>query len=103
MTCTEALHASIPPAWLKLKLTYHSLPPGHRYPSWIQTTIQFSTGFTTQIRLRHRLSRKIAVINKRLDEIIKNKNVYKVEGASNRTSIRWTSASTTMFLATTKL
>ncbi|KAJ1277128.1 hypothetical protein BS78_05G270700 [Paspalum vaginatum] len=54
-----------------------------RYPCWSQSIVRFFTGFTTQVTIRHNLSRKIAKINLRLEDIIGNKEKYKIESAPN--------------------
>ncbi|CAL4980812.1 unnamed protein product [Urochloa decumbens] len=52
-----------------------------RYPDWSQAIVRFFAGFTTQVSIRHNLSRKIAEINLRLEDIIQNKEKYKIEAA----------------------
>ncbi|KAJ1277092.1 hypothetical protein BS78_05G267700 [Paspalum vaginatum] len=54
-----------------------------RYPGWSQSIVRFFAGFTTQVSIRHNLSRKISEINLRLEDIIGNKEKYKIEYAPN--------------------
>ncbi|KAJ1277147.1 hypothetical protein BS78_05G272300 [Paspalum vaginatum] len=54
-----------------------------RYPGWSQAIVRFFAGFTTQVSIRHNLSRKIAEINLRLEDIIANKEKYKIEAMPN--------------------
>jgi hypothetical protein len=44
--------------------------------------------FTTQAQMRRNLSRKIEAINKRLDDIIENKDKYKMDDM-DKTDVTW--------------
>ena len=47
------------------------------------------TTFTTEVRMRRSLSRKIKAINMRLDDIIENKDKYKMEDGDKKTDVTW--------------
>jgi hypothetical protein len=51
--------------------------------------------FTTQIRMRRGLSRKIRAINMRLDGIIENKDKYKIEDSNTKTGVTWKPSTST--------
>ncbi|CAL4940310.1 unnamed protein product [Urochloa decumbens] len=58
-----------------------------RYPTWTQSIIRFLAGLTTQLSVRHDLSRRIAEINSRLEDIIINKDTYKVETEPDKSAV----------------
>jgi hypothetical protein len=60
-----------------------------RYPTWTQSIIRFLARLTTQVSVRHDLSRRIAEINSRLEDIIINKEKYNVEIESNKSTVLW--------------
>ncbi|EMS57254.1 Disease resistance protein RPM1 [Triticum urartu] len=64
-----------------------------RYPSWSRAILGFLAGSTTQLLVRHRLSGEIAAINGRLEEIIKNKEKYRLDDSAAVSSVRtWTAS-----------
>jgi hypothetical protein len=44
-------------------------------------------GFTTQVCVRHDLSRRIKTINTRLESIVENRGKYKIDDGSDNSSI----------------
>jgi hypothetical protein len=50
--------------------------------------------FTTQAHMRRNLSRKIKAINKRLDDIIENKDKYKMDDMDKKTDVTWKPSTT---------
>ncbi|CAM0958983.1 unnamed protein product [Alopecurus aequalis] len=73
-----------------------------RYPSWSRAFLAFLAAFTTQVRVRHGLSNKIADINTRLEDIIKNKDTYKIDWTAQTKPDTW-KASTSISDAHKKL
>lgn len=65
-----------------------------RYPNWSHAIVKFVSGFTTQVRVRHHLSRRIKSINARLEGIVENKGKYKIDDTSEDNSITTWRAST---------
>lgn len=64
-----------------------------RYPGWSRAALGFLAGATTQLRVRHRLSGEIAAINTRLEEIVGNKDKYRLEDAAATQSVEtWTAS-----------
>lgn len=53
-----------------------------RYPGWSRAALGFLASATTQLLVRHRLSRQVAAINARLEEIVGNKDRYRLEDSS---------------------
>lgn len=51
--------------------------------------MRYVTTFTTQVPMRRILSRKIKAINIRLEEIIQNKDRYKMEDVNKGTDVTW--------------
>ncbi|CAL4893050.1 unnamed protein product [Urochloa decumbens] len=68
---------------------YHLHVDKARYPRWARPTMRCLATFTTQVRMRRSLSRKIKAINRRLDDIIENKDKYKVEDKDKKTDVTW--------------
>ncbi|OEL30424.1 putative disease resistance RPP13-like protein 2 [Dichanthelium oligosanthes] len=68
---------------------YHLRVDNSRYPRWARPTMRFVTTFTIQVRMRRSLSRKIKAINVRLDDIIENKDKYKMEDGDKKTDVTW--------------
>lgn len=58
-----------------------------RYPNWSHAILKFVSGFTTQVRVRHHLSRRIKSINTRLEGIVENKGKYKIDDTTDDNSI----------------
>ncbi|XP_062203562.1 putative disease resistance RPP13-like protein 2 [Phragmites australis] len=81
---------------------YHLHLAKSRYPRWARPTMRCLATFTTQVRMRRSLSRKIKAINSRLDDIIENKDKYKIEDAHHKTDVTW-KPSTSTFYTHTKL
>uniref|UniRef100_A0A0E0LTE9 Disease resistance N-terminal domain-containing protein n=1 Tax=Oryza punctata TaxID=4537 RepID=A0A0E0LTE9_ORYPU len=63
-----------------------------RYPGWSRAVIGFLAGITTQVRVRHRLSNDIAAIHARLEEIVGNKDKYRLEGSAPSSLLTWTAS-----------
>ncbi|KAL5196517.1 hypothetical protein ABZP36_000029 [Zizania latifolia] len=51
------------------------------FPWWACPTMKCVTTFTVEMHMRHKLARKIQAINLRLEDIIQNKDKYKLEEA----------------------
>ncbi|XP_006651438.1 putative disease resistance RPP13-like protein 2 [Oryza brachyantha] len=60
-----------------------------RFPRWAQPCMRNIVTFTTQIRMRHILSGKIVAINTRLEEIIQNKDRYKMDDMNKEIEVTW--------------
>ncbi|VAI56348.1 unnamed protein product [Triticum turgidum subsp. durum] len=58
-----------------------------RYPSWSHTIVKISRDLFTQVRVRSDLSKRIKVINRRLESIVENKGKYKVDDGSETTPV----------------
>lgn len=51
--------------------------------------MRYVATFTTQVRMRRNLSRKIKAINSRLKEIIQNKDRYTMNDMNKDTDVTW--------------
>ncbi|CAN6372936.1 unnamed protein product [Urochloa humidicola] len=75
-----------------------------RDPSWIRSIFRFFAGFTTHVSIRHNLSIKVQDINKRLEEIIQNKDKYALESAKNKSEmVLWRPSAIMSAVITTKM
>ncbi|CAO2149668.1 unnamed protein product [Urochloa humidicola] len=75
-----------------------------RDPSWIRSIFRFFAGFTTHVSIRHNLSIKVQDINKRLEEIIQNKDKYVLESAKNKSEmVLWRPSAIMSAVITTKM
>uniref|UniRef100_A0A0E0EJZ9 Disease resistance N-terminal domain-containing protein n=1 Tax=Oryza meridionalis TaxID=40149 RepID=A0A0E0EJZ9_9ORYZ len=63
-----------------------------RYPGWSRAAVGFLAGITTQLRVRRRLSSDIAAIHARLEEIVGNKDKYRLEGSAPSSLLTWTAS-----------
>ncbi|CAL4991670.1 unnamed protein product [Urochloa decumbens] len=75
-----------------------------RDPSWAQSIYRFIAGFTTHVSIRHNLSIKVQDINKRLEEIIQNKDKYVIESVKkNSEMVLWRPSAIMSAVVTTKM
>lgn len=51
--------------------------------------MRYVVTFTTQVPMRHILSKKIMAINTRLEEIIQNKDRYKMDDVNKGIEVTW--------------
>ncbi|KAJ1265648.1 hypothetical protein BS78_08G092600 [Paspalum vaginatum] len=69
----------------------------NRFPiRWARPTVKFIATFTVQALMRRGLSKKIRSINLRLEEIIANKDKYKMDDMSKETHVTAWEASTSV-------
>ncbi|EAZ42220.1 hypothetical protein OsJ_26785 [Oryza sativa Japonica Group] len=61
-------------------------------PGWSRAAVGFLAGITTQLRVRHRLSSDIAAIHARFEEIVGNKDKYRLEGSAPSSLLTWTAS-----------
>ena len=74
----------------------------NRYPWWARPSMRYVATFTTQVRMRRKLSVKVKDINSRLEDIIENKDRYKMEDMHKKSELTW-KASTSISYAHRKL
>lgn len=74
-----------------------------RYPSWSHTVVKVFRDFFTQVRVRRDLSKRIKLINTRLESIIDNKGKYKISDGSETMSVTTWRPSTAISATTEKL
>uniref|UniRef100_A0A0E0KEC8 AAA+ ATPase domain-containing protein n=1 Tax=Oryza punctata TaxID=4537 RepID=A0A0E0KEC8_ORYPU len=60
-----------------------------RFPRWAQPSMRYVVTFTTQVPMRRTLSKKITAINTRLEEIIQNKDKYKMDDVNKGIEVTW--------------
>ncbi|KAF0911820.1 hypothetical protein E2562_012308, partial [Oryza meyeriana var. granulata] len=60
-----------------------------RFPRWAQPCMRNIATFTAQVPMRRILSKKIVAINTRLEEIIQNKDRYKMDDVNKGTEVTW--------------
>ncbi|VAH37030.1 unnamed protein product [Triticum turgidum subsp. durum] len=60
-----------------------------RYPWWARPSMRYVATFTTQVSMRHKLSAKVKDINSRLEDIIENKDRYKMELNNTKSELTW--------------
>ncbi|XP_040255777.1 putative disease resistance RPP13-like protein 2 [Aegilops tauschii subsp. strangulata] len=73
-----------------------------RYPWWARPSMRYVATFTTQVSMRHKLSAKVKDINSRLEDIIENKDKYRMEDTNKKSELTW-KASTSISYAHRKL
>ncbi|KAL6854372.1 hypothetical protein ACP4OV_019275 [Aristida adscensionis] len=77
---------------------FHLQVAKSRYPRWARPTLRFLAAFTTEIRMRRNLSRKIKAINSRLEEIIANKEKYTMEDPYKKIDVTWRPSTSTFHI-----
>ncbi|KAF7018520.1 hypothetical protein CFC21_031801 [Triticum aestivum] len=60
-----------------------------RFPWWARPSMRYVATFTTQVSMRHKLSTKVKDINSRLEDIIENKDRYKMELNNTKSELTW--------------
>ncbi|CAM0876942.1 unnamed protein product [Alopecurus aequalis] len=73
-----------------------------RCPWWARPSMRYVATFTTQVSMRHKLSAKVKDINSRLEDIIENKDKYKMEDMNKKSELTW-KASTSISYAHKRL
>ncbi|XP_044970671.1 disease resistance protein PIK6-NP-like [Hordeum vulgare subsp. vulgare] len=63
-----------------------------RYPWWARPSMRYVATFTTQVTMRRKLSVKVKDINSRLEDIIENKDKYKMEDMNKKSELTWKAA-----------